>query len=408
MTAVHLCIPVYDEREWLPDTLAGLASQEWDRSEEPFEVWVCVNQGPQTPERIRDANRETLHWLERTRGHWPFRLHVLDATSPPAAPDAREAGVGWARRHLFRQVVARVGTDFIGVSLDADTHLEPNYLGEVVRAFARHPNAVGLAAPFYHRLPQDPQQQLNLLRYELYIRYYQINLWRIGSPYAFVALGSAMAFCGWAYAAARGFPVRAAGEDFYLLQALRKIGPLIRWIDSRVYPASRPSERVPFGTGILVAEEDLGLQRRRFPFFAPSSFELLGRTYAMLPDFFRVHRELPIGDFLERELKGYGAFDRMRGNFKDERRFVKAWHERVDGLRILQMLRFFEPQREPSAALDAERLGALFEGADDALRQDAFSERNLAELDVLRDRLCRWEARFQRRFMADWKADARW
>jgi hypothetical protein len=47
----------------------------------------------------------------------------------------------------------------------------------------------------------------------------------------------------------RGFPKRAAGEDFYLLDKIGKVMPIRRVAGDRVRIHSRRSLRVPFGTG---------------------------------------------------------------------------------------------------------------------------------------------------------------
>ena len=399
---LHVAIPAYAESAWLPSTLASLAEQ----SQLAFQVWVCVNQKADAPATAMEDNRATLDWLARHGRGFPFRLKVLDARDPAVFPAAHQAGVGWARRLLFESILA-AAPRALCVSLDADVTLDSHYLAAVIQAFARHPNAVGLAAPFYHHCPSEPELALRLLRYECYLRHYQLSLWRIGSPYAFLPLGSAFAFRGAAYRRAGRMPLRQAGEDFYFLQQLRKTGPLIRWIDARVYPAARISDRVPFGTGPTLATGDAGFQEERYPFYDQASFDLLGDTFACFPRLFRERVSLPMGDFLRETQGGYAAFDKMRRNFKREDLFVKACHEKLDGLRTLQFLKY---QRTHSKSVPAAeraimdlltRLDAPVEGA-------PFQVAQLTLLARLRDHLCSLEAGFQQRFMAAWDMRARW
>jgi len=55
-----------------------------------------------------------------------------------------------------------------------------------------------------------------------------------------------------AYCQARGFPKRSAGEDFYLLNKLAKLGR-VTYLDNVVIKLdARPSQRGPFGTGPAV------------------------------------------------------------------------------------------------------------------------------------------------------------
>lgn len=383
MTALHVGIPVYDEWPWLRDTLVDLAATQTG----DFEVWVCVNQpatlAPAHP--AASANRRTLAWLQAERAQFPFRLHVLDATGS-LAPAADQAGVGWARRFLFEAIEAAVGPDFIGVSLDADTRCEPGYLAAVAELFAGDEAVTALSAPYRHPEPVDPTAARALFRYELYMRYYQLNLWRIGSPFAFTALGSNLAFRGRAYRRAGGFPLRSAGEDFYLLQQLCKTGVVAVWLPVGVAPAARVSTRVPFGTGPVLAQADLSLQNARFPFYDPAHFDLIGATYALWPRLHECDLALPIDAFLRDRLKGLAPFQRMRRNFVGDRgRFVRACYERLDGLRLLQCLRYYREKAGsavPDDAVAMASVGSVF-GLDVPVFR--FEETALETLRRLRD-----------------------
>ena len=405
---IQVAIPACGERDWLPKTLDALANQD----DSDFEVWVCVNQAAEKHEDPSSAalcadNRETLDWLQRQAQQFPFRLHVLDRALPEKAPPASVAGVGWARRLLFDTILERVPTTEVCVSLDADTLLPNNYLSSVRTAFSRYSNATALAAPYYHHLPRDPDHARRLLRYEIYLRYYQLALWWAGSPYAFLALGSAMAFRARAYVPAGGMPPRSAGEDFYFMQRLRKHGPVIRWIESKVYPSARVSQRVPFGTGPLMAQADLTLLERRFPFYDPGSFALLKGTFQQFPQLFVTDTALPMETYWDRHLGGLAVFERLRRNFKSQAHFIRACHDKLDGLRTLQFLKFKE--RETKAPPDAAwRVSTLLAHLGEAPVQLDFENQPLDELNRVRDRLAAVEARLQRAFMDQWDQGSKW
>ncbi|NRD75094.1 hypothetical protein HQQ94_18095 [Shewanella sp. VB17] len=89
-------------------------------------------------------------------------------------------------------------------------------------------------------------------RYEKSLRYYVDGLGFTQSEYAFHTIGSAFAIELNYYAQVRGFPKRAAGEDFYLLNKLRKVGPIFIQNEYVLPILSRVSDRVPFGTGPAV------------------------------------------------------------------------------------------------------------------------------------------------------------
>ena len=407
MNPLIVGIPAFRERAWLPRTLEHLARQD----DPDFQVWVCVNQ-PRSYARdpafaaIHAENTATLAWLSAALTDWPFQLVVLDAVSENKAPDPKSAGVGWARRRIFDRV-SQTYPRAICVSLDADTEVGPAYISQLKADFARYPNGLGLAVPYYHRLPHDRSRARRLLRYEIYMRYYQLSLWRIGSPYAFLPLGSAMAFRAEAYRRMGGIPARKAGEDFYFLQQLRKTGPLIRWSTATVYPSARPSDRVPFGTGPLMDQADAALVRQRFPFYRQADFDLLAQTFELFEPLYRKPLRLPIHEYVERYWGGEKLFRRFRKNFPDGARFTKACHEKLDGLRTLQILRFYQDRRDVLPREERELNLLLEKMGKPAVALD-FENDDLDALNALRDLLFAYEGQAQQSFMAGWNLRWRW
>lgn len=406
MERISIGIPVFREQEWLPQTLESLNQQ----SDLNFDVWICVNQPDYywgNPEfaQATTENLATLAWLTENANTFKYEIHFFDAVHSPQAPPKKFCGVGWARRYLFD----RITTSRSGycISLDADTILDSNYVNAVRNCFHVHPNAIALAAPYYHPLPQNQRRALHLLRYEIYLRYYQLSLWRIGSPYAFLPLGSAMCFTSEAYRRIGGIPRRNAGEDFYFLQQLRKVGPVARWINSTVKPASRFSDRVPFGTGLLLNESNLTLQEARFPFYDQISFNKIRDTYRLFRPLYQQALELPMKHFINARMRGMTAFDKMRANYKKPDRFLKACHEKLDALRILQFLRFDRQVHGPQASL-AENFEHLLNGLGKPIVIPNFEHQDIQALNSVRDRLCLYERQLQQQFMADWRLDAKW
>lgn len=401
---VQIGIPAHGERDWLPRTIDALCQQ----THLDFHLTICVNQPAswrEDPERavITDENRETLQWLTDQVPHLPFPVTIIDAVDGEAPEDA-VAGVGWARARIFDPICAK--GDDLCISLDADTHFPTDYVLTIKESFECFPNALGLAVPYYHQVPADPQQALHLLRYELYMRYYQLSLWRIGSPYAYLPLGSAIAFRASAYRRVGGMPPRDAGEDFYFLQRLRKAGPIMRHVPTCVYPASRPSDRVPFGTGPLLREQSLALQDIRFPFYAQQAFDLIAQSFAAFPRLYREDFPLPVAPWLPKAFNKPGAWARIRANMPTEERFIKASHERLDGLRTLQFLRAYtaaHPVENPEVEINT--LLQYYKQPPVSLN---FSADALEALNALRDQLVELEADCQRQFMGQWDTRTRW
>jgi len=245
------------------------------------------------------------------------------------------------------------------VSLDADTWVPRSYLSQVRKAFRERPSMKGLVATYYHPLVGEKRRDRALLRYEIYMRAYLIGLLKIRSPYAFTALGSVISFRLEAYKRVGGFPARAAGEDFYFLQKLRKFGELGLWGAGPVRPSSRPSLRVPFGTGPAVSRWMRG-EGDGYPLFAFEPFLEIEETMRCFKEIFHEDVETPMDDFFERVFRDRRPFALLRKDHKTLRSFVRACHERLDGLRIFQFLRSRRAaQRDRS---DEEILKTLLSG----------------------------------------------
>ena len=306
-----------------------------------FTLYVCVNQ----PESWRNSadewhiravedNRATIEHLSQVSD---IDLRVIDRCGKGRGWPEKRKGVGWARKELMETIVAERAADEVVVSMDADTRFDDDYLECVNNKLAEKPDSCAVCVPYRHQLTGDPATDRRLLRYECYMRHYMIGMLEIGSPYAFTALGSAMAFPLWAYLKVGGITPLQGGEDFYLMQKLAKCG-IVELTGGMVYPQGRVSHRVPFGTGPAVAltiEE----QSVKYPFYSKHGFGQVAETYRLFPVLFEGDVETPMSAFLRRQLKVDDLWGAIRRNFKSRDLFVRACHERVDGLRILQFLR---------------------------------------------------------------------
>jgi len=341
----HVAIPVQDEVEHLADCIDALRAQDGAR----FIVWFCVNQPEawqQDPDRLAicEANQVCLRLL---RGITDLDIRIIDRASRGVGWPPKRAGVGHARKELMDAISAEADPNDLIVSLDADTLVPPGYLLSLGAAFARHPNACGIAARYFHPITEDDAVTRAMLGYEIYMRFYALNMWRIGSPYSFTALGSAIALPVRVYRQVGGLTPRTSGEDFYFLQKLTKNGRVLHWTDDPVAPATRKSWRVPVGTGQAIVAACEGDYADRYPLYPPELFDRVARTTAAFPDLFAGHVETPLDDFLREKTNTDDVWQPLRENHKTLERFVRACHERLDGLRILQYLKA-EYRRAPS------------------------------------------------------------
>jgi glycosyltransferase involved in cell wall biosynthesis len=333
---IRVALPVLDESRRIPRLVRCIRSQTFRN----FDLTVCVNQPDdwwQADERkkICEDNRQSMEYLKEISG---FEISVIDRSSRGNGWKGKRHGVGWARKVAMDAINKNAGESDIILSMDADVEFSPHYFQTVAENFSHNLHAVGMAVPYFHEPVDDPNAYRAILRYEIYMRYYSLNLWRIGSPYTFTALGSAMACPVWAYRAVGGMTPRLSGEDFYFLQKLRKYGNLIFWNPEKVYPAARFSDRVYFGTGPAMIRGNKG-DWTGYPLFPVGFFNEVKETYDLFPSFFRKTRNTKVVEFLSSHLAEVDPFGMIRANSKDPVQFVRACHEKFDGLRILQYLK---------------------------------------------------------------------
>lgn len=169
-----------------------------------------------------------------------------------------DQGVGLARKigtdlALYLKSKNRVKSDWIH-STDADAHL-PNDYFSCVNALSTQLNNKGTVALSYNFTHVNENFEVHAANklYETALRYYVAGLSYAKSPYAFFTIGSVIAFKAEEYVKVRGFPKRSAGEDFYLLNKLAKLGHIDFLKDTVVTIDARVSDRVPFGTGPAVS-----------------------------------------------------------------------------------------------------------------------------------------------------------
>lgn len=200
---------------------------------------------------------------------------------------ADDQGVGLARRigmdlalGLYAQGL--VASPWLGCT-DGDARLPPDYFALNAATEPRGPHGVrrvALTLPFWHVPGESAVVDAATAVYELSLRYYTLGLAWAGSPYAYESMGSSMVVRADAYAEVRGFPRRQAGEDFYLLDKLAKVGGIHRPERPPIELRSRVSARVPFGTGARVGE--LVESGQGLTTYHPRVFDLLGLTLRAL------------------------------------------------------------------------------------------------------------------------------
>lgn len=324
-----------NESEYVPKLIECIEKQSF----KDFELYACVNQlehwwEDAEKQNICIDNAKTIEILTNIKS---FEVEIIDRSSKGNGWDAKNFGVGWARKTVMDKIASIADDKDIIICLDGDISFNDNYFQSVIDAFEKAPKAMGMTIPYYHKLTNDNTNNKALLRYEIYMRNYELNMWKIKSPYSYTAIGSAMACPVWAYKKVRGIAPKTSGEDFYFLQKLRKAGSIIVYNHEKIYPSSRLSDRVFFGTGPALIKGTKG-DWSSYPIYHYSLFKNIKKLYDSFSLLFTNDIKTPLDAFIQ-ECFGENIWNALRKNYKTEEAFVKACHHKIDGLRILQYLK---------------------------------------------------------------------
>jgi len=339
---IYVALPVMDEMERLPLLMQSILAQ----TVEHFHLIICVNQ-PESwwddPLRrhVCNENQLTIKYLQSLDDK---RIEILDRSSHGKGWPPKGHGIGYARKFLMDYISAKATENDIIISMDADTVFKEEYFYTVAENLHINPAASAISIPYYHRLTYFPELDRAMLRYEIYMRAYAINMWRIKSPYCFTALGSAIALPVWAYKASGGMTPKMSGEDFYFLQKIVKTGRLLHWNGEIVYPEARLSDRVYFGTGPALIKGIDG-DWSSYPVYYQHFYNQVAETNRLFGALYTKNVTTPLDDFLIRKF-GELPWDSLRPNYKSQAHFIRACHEKIDGLRILQFLKESQPPDE--------------------------------------------------------------
>ena len=395
---LHIAIPLIDELHNLPALIHDIGQQDYTN----FKAYFCVNQPDiwwDDPEK-KEVCKRNVESIEYLKNNSNFPCHVIDKCSRGEGWKGKQLGVGWARKTVMDALLAEADENDIIITLDGDTTFNIGYFRSIIDNFQENPDAVGLSVPYYHKLSGSEAEDKSILRYEIYMRNYAINLWRINCPYHFTALGSAMAVPVKSYKAIGGMSPKKSGEDFYFLQKLTKYGRLMTWNDEKVYPAARFSDRVFFGTGPAMIKGSEG-NWESYPIYHHSLFEIVKETYAAFDALFEKNIETPMDGFIKEVFKQDDIWSPLRKNSKTLKQFRRACRDKIDALRILQFLK--QTQQEHDLGNEDCLLDYFKSWQPDILntleflrKGFTFEELSISQLDTLRNVLVEIEEHYQK------------
>ncbi len=280
-----------------------------------------------------------------------FGILVVDRH---ATPIPYKQGVGLARKigcDLATQLIAdkRIESRWIH-STDADARLPHDYFEA---EFLPSESAAATYGFEHIRYDNDIARATQL--YEKTLHDYVDGLTRAKSPYAFHTIGSIIAINHLHYCQARGFPKRSGGEDFYLLNKLRKLGEVAP-LQATVLLEPRVSHRVPFGTGPATAKILHALRNQEIVnTYNPALFDQLASTINGLTS--AIEQNETLTDALTSlPIQSQQALSSMDidkcfshlANRDDKAWRLRHFHDWFDAFRTLKFVRFLQANHFPN------------------------------------------------------------
>ncbi|TAG56329.1 MAG: glycosyltransferase [Cytophagales bacterium] len=242
---IKVIIPAFNE-PYILKTLESLALCSLPKSS-TIEIIIAINQTQESSDEIKSQNKNTYKICNNFKIidiKIDTQLFILEKQSVGLA---RKMGMDFAFKKLEFENEIKNG---IIVNLDADCEVEKNYFLAIENHFIKYPKTPATSIFYEHKLTDNQY----IIDYELHLRYLVDALRWTGHPYAFQTVGSSMAVRAECYKKQGGMNSKLAGEDFYFLQKMMDLGNFTDILDTTVFPSSRVSDRVPFGTGRAMAD----------------------------------------------------------------------------------------------------------------------------------------------------------
>ncbi|MEJ2617871.1 MAG: hypothetical protein P8Z35_23150 [Ignavibacteriaceae bacterium] len=207
---------------------------------------------------------------------------------------------------------------------------------------------------FEHRIV-EPETTAAIICYEIFLRYYILGLKLADSPFAFHTVGSSMAFDIGTYISAGGMNKRKAGEDFYFLEKIAKRKRIEKIDSTAVYPSSRISWRVPFGTGPRIKRFISRIQDE-YLLYDPESFIILKNWLEEFnkPVILSSEKYLKIAGNIHPDLYQFlvinnfeNSWDKILNNSKSLTQLEKQKLFWFDGFRTLKLIHYLRDNSFP-------------------------------------------------------------
>ncbi len=341
-----IVIPAIAEFENIEILLTSLLKNNSDNFDSTLIIFVINNARTHSNE-IKQSNKKTVYLLrsiirKNKTGEQVvtnilesgLNIALIDASSDGNELPAKDGGVGFARK---------IGLDFaltvfdysiegkkILIWLDADCTVSKNYINSIIQEFNNR-DIFAATINFEHNISDNTEFTEAIIPYEIFLRYYVLGLKFARSPYAFHTIGSSIVIDHNAYTKAGGMNKKKAAEDFYFLQKVSKNFEVKTITGTAVYPSSRHSWRVPFGTGRSVTRF-LQSRKNEYLLINPIAFEVLKKWLAL----FEIHDIIDNNDLI----KQAGEINIELKNFLMQKKFFEQWRNILKNSKSTEQLQY--------------------------------------------------------------------
>lgn len=396
-------VPVICEYDNLKKLLRSLLRNDPKYFSTTIIIFV-VNCFPNSSEDVKHDNQKALRLLRSIISSNTFddsllpemkdaklNLGLIDACSPGLEMPYKIGGVGLARKIGMDEAlkVFNYQSNFkkLLICLDADCLVEPNYLTSIVEQF----NSKNLSAGyvnFAHNINEDSTTEEAIICYEIFLHYYVLGLKYANSPFAFHTIGSTMICDFESYIKIEGMNKKKAAEDFYFMEKLAKNFRIEKINSTTVYPSSRESWRVPFGTGQRVGRF-LSHKQNEYLLYDPICFDVIkqwlnifsssefyeGEQYILLAK--EIHTEL--SKFLVKQ-KFVSDWNKILANSTTAEQITKQKQKWFDGFRTLKLIHHLRDTAFPLVNMFSA-LNGMFERVE--INKDFFwFKKSIPNLDI--------------------------
>jgi hypothetical protein len=212
------------------------------------------------------------------------------------------------------------------------------------------------------------------------MRYYRNALLFSGFTHSIYSIGSCFAVKAGAYVAQGGMNRRKAGEDFYFLHKMTMLGEIGEINSTTVYPSSRISTRVPFGTGPALEKYCKGDQSLEYS-YSLKAFEILRSFFSVIEMFYKKEDKLLAEDFSKnvsfiqfcKETRLVNELCELIENCASLDVFRKRFFHLFNAFKVLKWLNFSVQNGFPKAKLldESQKLLLLLGIEENLLKADA-------------------------------------